>query len=310
MCILTSFQELKISDEQGQWITQKEISPLFVPRSRTSHKGTHGHLLLMGGSSTKPGAILLAGRAALRAGAGLVTVALPDKAFDKLSKGFLELMYEPQASNKEGAFGRLSDKGVMHLLQDKSALGIGPGMGTHSDTKLILSRILKNFQKPMVLDADALNVLSSDRKRLQQLSKLRKTMIMTPHPGEMARLVGTTVSKIQANREKSARDFATRHRVFVVLKGNRTVISDPEGRLFINSTGNPGMATAGMGDVLTGILASFLVQGFSPLHATLAAVYIHGRAGDRVAERIGDRGLLAGDVIDEIPLAIRETMVT
>ncbi len=293
-------------------ITKKEIRPLFVPRSRDSHKGTYGHLLLIGGSAGKVGAILMSGRAALRSGAGLVTVALPDKAFRKLSKNFLELMYESQPSTPGGTLSRRGGKKIIQLLKGKSAVGMGPGMGNNADTKAILGQVLKKCEQPIVLDADALNLLAADKKELGPLLKLRARLrsstIVTPHPGEMARLAGTTIEKVQANRQGVAREFATQHHIFVVLKGYRTVVADPEGHLFINSTGNPAMATAGMGDVLTGLLVSLLAQGFSPLNATLAAVYIHGRAGDRVARRLGDRGLLAGDVIEEIPLALREIM--
>jgi NAD(P)H-hydrate epimerase len=283
------------------WVTGADIRPLFARRGADTHKGTYGHVLLIGGSESKPGAILLAGKSALRTGAGLATVALPDKAFRKFPKNFLELMYEPLPSLRDGTMARKAWAKVPKILEGKGALAIGPGLGVNADTRAIVRDAVLKTKIPLVLDADALNVLDPD-----DLKKRKRPAILTPHPGEMARLTGLTTARIQKDRVAAARDFATKHGVVVVLKGFRTVVAMPSGEVFINSTGNPGMATAGMGDVLTGVIGSLLAQGMGPEKAAIAGVFLHGRAGDRVAERLGDRGLLATDVIDEIPHVIKE----
>lgn len=291
------------------WMTGREMRPLITPRKKTAHKGDFGHLLLVGGSSTKPGAILLAGRAALRAGAGLVTVALPDKAFKKIPSAtegggeFLELMYEPLPSTFSGTLSRKASKKLERLLEGKSAVAVGPGMGVNADTTAIVKRQLRECVVPTVFDADALNSITGV-KGWQALPD--QEIIFTPHPGEMGRLIGATSSRVQQDRLSIARDFAEKHGVSVVLKGFRTLTALPTGEVFINSTGNPGMATAGMGDVLTGVIGSLLAQGMRPEKAAAAGVYLHGRAGDRVAERLGDRGLLASDVIEELPQVFKE----
>lgn len=258
-----------------------------LERKKDSHKGDYGHVLLIGGSENKPGAILLSGRAALRTGAGLVTVVLPEKALQKFTKPFtqtLELMFETSSSK--------------NIFEGKNVIGIGPGMGVGQKAKKFLKSILKKVSVPIVLDADALNIIAEDSKILKSF---RTPTVLTPHPGEMSRLCKKSVSYIQKNRVKVAKNFSQKHGVYVVLKGFRTVIATPDGEIFINSTGNPGMATAGMGDVLTGVIASLIAQGMKFQEAIIAGVYLHGKAGDRVAARLGDRGLLATDVIEELP---------
>lgn len=286
------------------WITEKEVGPLFRPRENSAHKGDFGHLLLIGGSASKPGAILLAGRAALRTGAGRVTVALPEKAFRKspllppFSKGgggdFLELMYEPLRDWKR----------IEKVMEGKNAVAAGPGLGVNAGTAALVSSLVLRQHLPLLLDADALNCIALRPKIL--LKRRSLPLVLTPHPGEMARLTGRTTRAVQKDRIGIARDFASEHGVYLVLKGFRTVTATPTGDVFINSTGNPGMATAGMGDVLTGIIGSLVVQGIPFEKAVVAGVYLHGRAGDRLASRLGDRGILAGDLIEEIPLAIKE----
>lgn len=299
-------QDLNLPDEKGEWITSEEIRTFFKPRPRSSHKGNSGHVLLIGGSETKPGAILMAGRAALRAGAGLVTVALPDRAFRKFPKNFLELMYEPLPSTSSGTLSRRGIKRLLSIMEEKDAIGLGPGMGVNTDTARIIEGVLRESQVPLVFDADALNSLSENRGVLEMIGRMKRKVILTPHPGEMARLQRTTIAKVQKNRPETARQFSKKYRLFLALKGYRTIMSTPDGKIFWNSTGNPGMATAGMGDVLTGLLTSLLAQGMELLPALLAGVYLHGRAGDRVAASLGDRGLMAGDLIEEIPLTIKE----
>jgi NAD(P)H-hydrate epimerase len=283
------------------WVTQADLRPWFVRRGSDTHKGTYGHVLLIGGSEKKPGAILLAGKSALRTGAGLATVALPDRAFRKFPRKFLELMYEPTPSLRSGTMARKTWAKVPKILEGKDAVAMGPGMGVNADTRFLVRQIVRNVDRALVLDADALNALDPG-----DLKKRKKPTVVTPHPGEMARLTGLTSAKIQKDRLAAARDFAAKTGTVVVLKGFRTVTATPLGSAFVNSTGNPGMATAGMGDVLTGVIATLLAQGLEPDRAAVAGTFLHGRAGDRVADRLGDRGLLAGDVIDELPYAFHE----
>ncbi len=297
------------------WITASDLRPFFGPRKKDSHKGSYGNLLLVGGSANKPGAILMAGRAALRTGAGLVTVALPDRAYRKFPKNFLELMYEPLPSSAGGTFHRKGLKKLEKIMEGKDAVAVGPGMGVTADTKSLVRCLFKSDQS-LVLDADALNCLATlspspfmGEGLALSLSKGwggGKKIVLTPHPGEMARLIGSTAKKVQNDRIGTASRFAVQYGVHVVLKGYRTIIATPKGDLYINSTGNPGMATAGMGDVLTGMIGSLIAQGLEFEKAIIVAVFLHGRAGDRVAARIGDRGLLASDLIEEIPQTIRE----
>lgn len=284
-------------------ITTQQVRTYLHPRKPQTHKGDYGHLLAIGGSTNKPGAILMSGKAALRTGAGLVTVALPDRAFKKLSKNFLELMYSPLPSDTCGEFSKAAIRSLKKKLAGKSSVAVGPGMGTGVGAKALLQNLLRVVEVPMVLDADALNILAALDKRV--LSRVPPS-ILTPHPGEMARLTGLTTAAIQKDRVGCARRFAKKWRVILVLKGFRTVVAMSDGRVFINPTGNPGMATAGMGDVLTGVIGGLLAQGLAPEQATIAGVFVHGLAGDRVAKRLGDRGLLASDVIEELPLTFKK----
>jgi NAD(P)H-hydrate epimerase len=301
------------------WVTDTDIAPWFEKRANDTHKGSYGHVLVVGGSENKPGAALLSGRAALRAGAGLATVALPDKAFRKSplrppfsprkgplsGKGgggdFLELMYAPLPSHRSGTLAKSAWTKILKAVDGKEAVAMGPGLGVNADTKALVKSAILKIDVPLVLDADALNALSA-----ADLKKRKSPTILTPHPGEMARLTGQSTAKIQRDRVGVARKFAVANGLVLVLKGFRTVTATSSGKVFINSTGNPGMATAGMGDVLTGVIASLIAQGLGPEKAAVAGVYLHGRAGDRVAERLGDRGLLASDVIDEVPRTLRE----
>ncbi|HEX5038173.1 MAG TPA: NAD(P)H-hydrate dehydratase, partial [bacterium] len=263
------------------WVTAADVAPWFHKREGDSHKGTYGHVLLIGGSEDKPGAILLSGRAALRTGTGLATVALPDKAFRKFPKNFLELMFVPLPSHRSGTLAKTAWTKLLKAAEGKKAVAIGPGLGVNADTKALVKNAVLKLDAPLVLDADALNALS-----VADLKKRKHPAILTPHPGEMSRLTGLSTAKIQKDRLGVARDFAVANRVVLVLKGFRTVTATPMGKVFVNSTGNPGMATAGMGDVLTGVITSLIAQGLEPERAAVAGVYLHGRAGDRVAERL------------------------
>lgn len=275
---------------------------IFAPRERDTHKGTYGHVLVIAGSSGKMGAGLLTSRAALRSGAGLVTYALPNLAFTKYDSRFPEVMVEGVPDGNRGFFGGQSLPAINKLLAQKDVVAIGPGIGTNDETKAVVIEVISKVGKTCIMDADALNCIAD---RPSVLTKKRAPVVITPHPGEMGRLMGVSAKDVQKDRLGFAQKFARSFNVYVVLKGYRTVISTPEGRIYINPTGNPGMATAGMGDALTGMIAGLIAQGVSIEKALVAAVYIHGMAGDMAAEKAGEMGLLATDVIENIPKAIK-----
>jgi ADP-dependent NAD(P)H-hydrate dehydratase / NAD(P)H-hydrate epimerase len=287
-------------------IDQDWVSETFAARSSHTHKGDAGHVLVLGGSPTKLGAALMTSKTCLRSGAGLVTLALPQKAYEKIPRDFLEIMYEPLASTPDGFISSKTFSKIMHLSEGKQVLAVGPGMGVSADTQQWISALLKQSTVPLVIDADGLNNLVGHCDLLQSA---RVPVVLTPHPGEMARLCETTSAAIQNDRLEVAIRFAKKYSVTLVLKGYRTITATPDGKAYINPTGNPAMASAGMGDCLTGMIAANLAQGIEWLHAITAAVYIHGLAGDRLSERMGDRGVLAGDIIDSIPFILKEFVI-
>ncbi|QQR80770.1 MAG: NAD(P)H-hydrate dehydratase [Deltaproteobacteria bacterium] len=249
---------------QDIWVDRDFVQSWVTPRKRSSHKGSYGHLLALGGSAKKPGSIMLSGYAALRSGSGLVTVALPEIAFRKFPKDFLELMFEPLPSQKNGEFGKVTKNNLLKKIERKTALAIGPGMGTSKGSHDFLKMVIENSNLPMVIDADGLNLLANDPKLLKKLSG--RSVILTPHPGEIGRLSNSPQPPLKLrggeDRFEHARAFAQKHQIYLLLKGYRTVMATPRGKLYVNSTGNPAMATAGMGDTLTGIIGSLLAQGY------------------------------------------------
>ncbi len=283
-------------------ITPDMFNSYFAPRRDDTHKGTYGHVLVIGGSSGKMGAGLLTGRGALRSGAGLVTYVLPAMAFVKFDIRSPEIMIEAIADGGRGYFIKNSLQELKGVLEGKDVVAIGPGIGTQDETKAAFLDVVKKASVPIVIDADGLNCLADS---LGVIDGKKTPVILTPHPGELSRLTGAVVKDIQANRLQAAKGFAVKHKCHVVLKGHRTVIASPSGDVFINPTGNAGMATAGMGDVLTGVIASFLAQNLPVTEAVIAAVYLHGMAGDMAAEELGDRGLLASDVVNNLPKIIK-----
>jgi NAD(P)H-hydrate epimerase len=283
-------------------LTPEELSWLVPRRGADTHKGTYGHLLVVAGARGKTGAAVLACRAAMRAGAGLVTLAAPRSLNDIFASSLVEVMTEPLTENATEEMAELTPQHWSTLLQRKSALLFGPGIGVTDATRSMLRWLLRNSPVPWVIDADGLNNLALDVDRLQSA---RIPPILTPHPGEMARLVGRSTGAVNEDRVGTAREFAVRHRCYLVLKGARSIIATPDEKIFINPTGNPGMASGGMGDVLAGMLAAFLGQGFSPEDAMKLGVYLHGFAGDRVAAARGEAGLIASDIVEDLPAAMR-----
>jgi NAD(P)H-hydrate epimerase len=283
-------------------LEESEIRRLAPRRAPDTHKGTYGHVLVMAGARGKTGAAILACRAAMRSGAGLVTLAAPRSLNDIFASALVEVMTEPLRENEGEQSESLSDEEWRRLLARKDALLFGPGIGVNDTARSNLRWLLRNLDLPWVIDADGLNNLSSEIDRLRGA---RTAPILTPHPGEMARLIGKDNAFVNNDRVGVAREFALAHHCHVVLKGARTVIATATGNVFINPTGNPGMASGGMGDVLAGMLAALLGQGLNLEDAMKLGVYLHGYVGDRVAEKKGEIGLIASDIIEGLPTGMR-----
>lgn len=271
-------------------------------RSAQAHKGTCGHALVIAGSRGMIGAGFLASKAALRVGAGLVTYALAAAAYEKFDVNAAEVMVAPIPDDDTGVLTAVSQATLLSQLTGKQAVAIGPGLGRAMPTTQLVRALIPQCTVPTVLDADALYAVADDLPILQQR---RADLVLTPHPGEMARLCGQDMAAIAADRIGVAQSFSTTQGVYVVLKGHRTVMASPDGSIVINPTGNAGMATAGAGDVLTGILAGLLAQGMPLPSAMHAGVYLHGLAGDLAAARQGEHAMIASDIIDALPEAIR-----
>ena len=271
------------------------LAPLVPRRDTAAHKGSNGHLLIVAGAPGKTGAAVLCGRAALRGGAGLVTVACPPEALPTIAAGLPEIMTD--------AAGRFVAAEWRGRLEGRDALVVGPGLGTGADTVDLVRWLVASVQSPMVLDADGLNAIAGDVGVLRDAAGPR---VLTPHPGEMARLTGLATGAVQAKRIEHARALARDTGAVVVLKGSGTVVAAPDGRWSINLSGGPLLGTGGTGDVLAGLAGSLLAQGLAPYDAARLAVFLHGRAGDRLAQRLGDAGLLASELADELPATRRE----
>ena len=285
---------------QIELLTREDVRALLEPRAADSHKGDFGRVLVIAGSRGKTGAAYLAGMGALRAGAGLVTIATPASCLPIVASLAPEFMTEPLDDNDDGqltvaAIGRVVDF-------DQDVIACGPGLGRGRSVADFVRALVDRAEVPLVLDADALTVLSDEPGRL--LGREERDVIITPHPGEMARLIGRSTDEVQAHRIEVATDFATSHHLYVVLKGHRTVIATPEGRVFINPTGNAGMATGGTGDVLTGMIAAFLAQLLDAEAACRLAVFLHGMAGDLAEASEGDIAMTASDLLAHIGDAI------
>jgi len=282
-------------------LTLSLVRDEYQPRISDAHKGITGHLLVIAGSPGKTGAAAMTAVSAMRAGAGMVTLGVPAGLHSILESQVLEVMTVPLIETVDGVLDMSSDKMIFSLLKDKKCLAIGPGLGTDFSTRELFVKILKKIKVPIVIDADGINMLAENPEILKQVDV---PVILTPHPGEMARLSGSTVKKIQGDRVSVSRIFAKEFNVHLVLKGASTVIAHPDGRIFICPTGNKGMASGGMGDALTGVIAGLLAQGYSPESSTHLGVWLHGAAADALASSKGVIGFLASEVISEIPSQI------
>jgi len=285
-----------LENDVGKWL------PVRVP---TAHKGSFGHLLIVAGSIGKTGAALLCGSGGLRSGTGLITLCIPYELNNIIESGLWEAMTVPLQSAAQGILSIEDYTVIRQSLQGKQALVVGPGIGTAKETAELIEKLYCKIEAPLLVDADGLNILAAETTLLNNAPGQR---ILTPHPGEMARLTGLTTSTILKNRLAITKEFATKHNVHVVLKGADTLVCDPKGNMAINPTGNPGMAAGGMGDVLAGLIGGFLAQGLSPWKACCLGVYSHGMAGDRLAEQTSS-GYLASELADQIPFVLEDLRV-
>jgi ADP-dependent NAD(P)H-hydrate dehydratase / NAD(P)H-hydrate epimerase len=282
-------------------LTTEEMCWLVPRRASDTHKGTYGHVLVIAGARGKTGAAILACRAAMRAGAGLVTLLAPRSLNDIFASSLVEVMTEPAHEGETGELAELSSEQWLQLVERKSALVFGPGLGVGDGVRNNLRWLLRNLEIPWIIDADGLNNLALD---LDRLKRARTPPVLTPHPGEMSRLTGKSTAAIAQDRVGIARDFALQHRCYLVLKGARSVIATPRGKAYINPTGNPGMASGGMGDVLAGMLGALAGQGFDLEDAVKLGVFLHGLVGDRAAAEKGEIGLIASDIVDGLPAGL------
>lgn len=279
-----------------------EVAEIFRPRDPNAHKGTFGHVLVIAGSAGKTGAAALCSLASLRIGAGLCTLALPESLNDLMEAKLTEVMTAglPETEERSLAVAALDD--LLALAEGKGAIAIGPGLSTHPSTARLVRELLPLIRTPMVVDADGINALS---KHLEVLEKVNAPLVLTPHPGELSRLLSIGREEVLEKRIPIAQKAASTFNLHLILKGARTLVADPKGQVFINPTGNPGMATGGTGDVLTGMIAGLIAQGIDPRRASLAGVYLHGLAGDLAAQELGQEAMLAGDLLNKLPEAMR-----
>jgi NAD(P)H-hydrate epimerase len=282
-------------------ITARDFTTLIDQRAVDSNKGMYGHVLVIGGSVGKAGAAAMAGMAALRAGAGLATVATPKSVLPTVAGFHPEVMTEPLAETAAGTISSEADERLSELAKGKSVLAIGPGISRDADTASLVRRMVTGGQMPMVLDADGLNAFEGHAGELSGQDRL---LVITPHPGEMARLAGASTADVQNDRLGVARKFAHHHELIVVLKGHRTLVVQPDGEAWVNTTGNPGMATGGTGDILTGMVAAMIAQNpNNALLAVCAAVHLHGLAGDAMLDNVGEHSMVATDLLRGLPEA-------
>jgi len=290
-------------EELKNYLIEKAMFSGFLStRQSYSHKGDYGHVLIVAGSKGKTGAALLSARACLRSGSGLVTLAVPESLIDIIQSRVTEEMTFPLADNGDGVLSSKAIDEILTFASDKiDAIAIGPGIGITYDTQIMLSLLVANSNVPLIIDADGVNSLCANPK---SLNDAKSPIIITPHPGEMARLYNAAfkqefkIADIERNRLDIAKNFAGEFNIYVVLKGVPTIIAAPSEEAFINPTGNPGMATAGSGDVLTGIIVSFVGQKMSPLNSAIAGVYLHGVAGDIASAKRTQQSMIASDIIE------------
>ncbi len=273
-----------------------EMPPRLPKRPADSHKGMYGHVLAIAGGRGMAGAAAMVGAAALRSGAGLVRVASPSDVQPTVAQFEPSYMTYPLAQDDEGLVDFAKARATLErLVKAATVLAVGPGLGQAEGIKALVRWVVDSVEVPTVLDADALNAMAGGF----DVSRSKRTLVITPHPGEFGRLINKSTAEVQADREALAASFAREHKVVVVLKGNGTIVTDGE-RVYVNTTGNPGMAKGGSGDVLTGVTAAMLAQKLPPFEAACLATYAHGLAGDIARDQNGEVGMIAGDIVDAL----------
>src|SRR3989338_2033531 len=279
---------------------------VFPCRKPDTHKGDYGHIFILAGSLGLSGAAVLCANSAMRSGVGLVTLGLPESLCNIAAKRvFLEVMLKPLPQTKEKTLSLSAYPKISEFAKNADVLALGPGLSRNPQTQKLIRRIISTIPKPMVIDADALNALAGHLGILRLNSNLK---ILTPHPEEFSRLAGQSTAYIQKNRETLAKRFACDYNIILVLKGHHTVVASAD-KVYVNKTGNPGMATAGSGDVLTGIISALLGQGLDGFTAAKTGAYLHGQAGDLAARKKTQPGIIASDIIDNIPEGIKRLKI-
>jgi NAD(P)H-hydrate epimerase len=279
----------------------------LLHRKTDSHKGDFGHIFILAGSAQFSGAAVLCSEAAIRSGAGMVTLGIPASLNNPIIKiKPKEVMTFPLPETKDKTLSPAAFKKIKNFTKNTDVLVIGPGLSQNKSTQSLVRKTISQINKPLVIDADGLNALAGYLETLYTIRHKLYAKVLTPHPGEMSRILGISITKIQRNRKEIAKKFACDYNLAVVLKGNKTVVADYNGNLYVNQTGNPGMATAGSGDVLTGIIAAFLGQGLNGFEAAKYATFLHGLAGDLAAKEKTQMGMIASDIIAKIPQAIKK----
>lgn len=279
-----------------------ELKNLLKKRKQDTNKYDYGHVFILAGSAGMTGAAYLASQAAILAGSGLVTLGIPGSLNCIMACKLTEVMTRLLPETKSQTLSLKAYFKIMKLGKKADVLAIGPGLSVHMDTVKLVRKICANWDKPIVIDADGLNALAGS---LSNISHIRSAKILTPHIGEFARLMGKPADYVKKNRERLTKEFAKRYNIVLVLKGSRSIVASPDGDIYINNTGNPGMASAGSGDVLTGIIASFAGQGIQAFEAAKLGVNIHGLAGDLAADEKGEASLIATDLLAKLPQAIK-----
>ena len=301
-------EESIVSSLQLNVITARDFASMIGPRPAESNKGIYGHVLIIGGSLGKAGSVAMAGMSALRAGAGLATVATPKSVLPTVAGFHPELMTEPLPETREGTLSAGAGARLDALAKGKSVLAIGPGISRNAETSEFVRTLVAGTEIPVVLDADGLNAFEG---LTDELIGKGRVLVISPHPGEMARLAGCSTADVQKDRLRVARKFARDHELIVVLKGNRTLVVQPDGEAWVNTTGNPGMSTGGTGDILTGMVAAMIAQ--HPKDVTMAvcaAVHLHGLAGDVMREIVGEHSMVATDLLRGLPDAFDRAQKT
>ena len=281
----------------------EEVLSGFPKREPSANKKDFGHVFVIAGSSGYTGAAYLASQAAMLSGSGLVTLAVGKSLYPIMAAKLTEVMVRPYPETKDFSLSLLAEKELLNFIEKCDCIAIGPGISQNKETQTLVRNIVSKVNKPIVLDADGLNAFVG---HLDILKKAHGPLVLTPHPGEMARLIEKEVNEVQTNRKDIALSFAHKYNIVLVLKGMGTIVARPDGECYINDTGNAGMATGGTGDVLTGIIASFIAQGMEPFKAAMAGVYLHGLAGDIAAKEKGTLSLIATDLLNKLPEVLKK----